>query len=1012
MCQQAFTQTPSVSGTVKDATTSTGIAGVTITVKGTKVVTQTDASGNFTIAAARGKVLVFTSVGYESQDVTVGQSSTVSVNLVTSSQSLSNVIVVGYGSQTKKELASSVSTVSAKQFQSAVITTVDQALQGRATGVQITAASGEPGADAVIRIRGNNSLSGNNEPLYVVDGFPMPPYSEAPGSSYGSTNQNGLYGINPNDIESIQVLKDASATAIYGSRGANGVIMITTKAGKRGEGRIELTSKTTFGDLRTPIPMMNSQQYVDIRNEFADLTNTPRPFDPDTVKTNTDWLDAITHNSAREDLSLSVSGGGEKTSYYFSANYLTDKGVLLGSKNTRGSIRVNLNNEVNRWYTNKVQLSAVKQVTNRAITGSRGFPQVAGPVLDALRASPVSPIDLKGTDDYGIPFINPYLELTSKTDDSKNDNVIANIENWFRLRSDLQLVVTLGANQNATRRQTFFPDGIGEGYYTKGQANNSVANTNSYNINGYFLYDKLFSNVHKINLTLGGEWNYSVLEQLSAVGQGFDLPYFGVNNIGSALSQQIGSYKEDRTIESGFFRANYSYKGKYVLNASVRLDGASPFSENKKFGWFPAVGLAWNLSEEEFMQRAGFVNNAKLRVSYGVTGSQAISPYSSLARYGNSFYQVGYPSTIVTSVYQTSLGNSDLTWETTSQLNAGIDFNILNDRLVFSFDYYNKVTDKLLQPRALPSQSGFSSITDNYGKIGNKGFEISLQGDIVRNKNFRFTSRVAISRNRNTLINLGDRTAEQYIGLGGNLQSGTASVLIPGKEIGYFYGYHVIGLAQASDFTNGVPNYAYAGGPTNQIPGTWIYEDRNKDGKITADDRMILGNSNPTFTYGWTNDINWKNFGLNLFFTGSQGNDVLNVTRFYLNSGLLNNSGVVFNQSEDWYKNRWTTQNPTNDTRYPGIQTSVATSDINNTFLENGSYFRLKTLTLSYTLPSTKVIKNPRLFFTGTNLITITKYTGFDPEVSSYGQSLLQQGIDFGAYPASKTYTIGVTCTF
>ncbi len=299
-----------------------------------------------------------------------------------------------------------------------------------------------------------------------------------------------------------------------------------------------------------------------------------------------------------------------------------------------------------------------------------------------------------------------------------------------------------------------------------------------------------------MNVTLGGEWNYSVLEQANAVGQGFDLPYFGVNNIGSALSQQIGSYKEDRTIQSGFFRANYTFNDKYVLNASIRLDGASPFADNKKFGLFPAVGLAWNLSEEDFIRNTGIINNAKLRASYGVTGSQAISPYSSLAKYGNSFYQIGYPSTIVTSVYQTSLGNPDLTWETTSQFNAGLDFNMFNDRLVFSFDYYNKVTDKLLQPRALPSQSGFTSITDNYGKIGNKGIEISLQGDIVRTNNFRFTSRVAISRNRTTLINLGDRTSEQYIGLSGNLLGGTANVLIPGKEIGYFYGYKVIGLAQ------------------------------------------------------------------------------------------------------------------------------------------------------------------------------------------------------------------------
>ena len=1015
----SFGQAPNITGTVTDSS-STPMAGVTVTVRGTRNSTQTDNQGKFSIKANKGNTLVFSFIGAEEQQVAVGNQTTLNVKMVATSKALEDVVVVGYGSQSKRTLATSTSRVSAAEIKNAVVTTVDQALQGRATGVQVVQTSGEPGAATVVRIRGNNSLSGNNEPLYVIDGFPMPPYREASANFYGSYTQNGLYGINPNDIESMEVLKDASATAIYGSRGANGVVLITTKAGKRGEGRVELVDKTSFGTITNPVKMMTGKQYAEIVNENYALKGLAQPFtNIDTVNTNTDWFDAITRNSVREDLSLNVSGGTPKSSYYISGNYLLDKGVLMSSDNKRGSLRANLNNDVTSWYTIKAQLSLVRQASNRAITNSHGWPFEGGSFLDALRASPTTPLNYLGFNGAGIPgysggnwFSNPYVELTSKTDVSKNDFTVINMENWFKFTPDLQLVVSLGSNQNLTRRQVFYPPTTAVGHSVNGSGSNTMANTYSYNVNAYFLYDKTFHEDHKLNLTLGAEYNKQTVELLNTSSSGYDIPLFGINNIGSAQTQTIGSYKEDRTIQSAFFRGNYSYKGKYVINTSVRLDGASPFAENKKYGIFPAVALGWNFSEEKFMENVNFITNSKLRASYGETGSQAINPYSSLSQYGNAFYQVGIPYTVVTALYPTSLGNPNLSWERTKQLNIGIDFSTLNNRLTVSFDYYKKETDDLLQARTLPSQSGFGAITDNYGAMQNKGVELTLQGDIIRKKDFTLSTRVNISRNKNTLLNLGTKTTSDYVGIGGNLLSGVSGILTPGQPIGQFFGYKVTGLVQEKDIPGGTPNYAYPGGLTDQVAGGWKYLDLNGDGTINADDRMILGNSNPDFTYGWTIDATWKNFGLNLFFTGSQGNDLLNLTSFYLNDGLINYSDIVFNQTEDWYTHRWSPSNPTNDPRYPSTQKNIAVGDINSAMVENGSYFRLKSATLAYTLPNFKVFKNPKVFVTGTNLFTITKYTGFDPEVSSYAQSLLQQGIDYGAYPGQRTYTVGVSCNF
>jgi TonB-linked SusC/RagA family outer membrane protein len=1004
----------------------TSLPGVGIAVKNTKLKAISTNEGAFEMKVPAKGILVFSYVGFTSQEIPIRRQSNYNVQLVPEAKALNEVVVVGYGAQSKRDLASSTTRVSATEYKSAVVNNLDQALQGRTTGVQVVETSGEPGAASVVRIRGNNSLSGNNEPLYVIDGFPMPAYREAGANFTGAYTQNGLYGINPNDIESMEILKDASATAIYGSRGANGVVLITTKAGKRGTGRVELVNKTSFGTVSNPIKMMNSKQYAEIINESYRMTDRKPPFtNLDSALTNTDWVSAVTQPSFRQDVTLSLSGGSAKSSYYISGNYLQEKGTIINSDNKRGSIRANLNNEINNWYTVKGQFAFTRQKSNRAVTASRAWPN-AGGLMDGLRAAPTLPIDYLGNNSLGIPnyqgyyFANPYNELMAKSDVTQNDFSVINLENYFKIVNGLQLVVSLGSNQNLARRNVFLPPSTAEGNQVKGRGSNNTANTYSYNVNAYLQYEQTFKKNHYLNTTAGVEYNDQVVEFVNTSSFGYDVPYFGTDNIGSAQSQSIGSYKEKRILQSAFARINYSFKGRYVLNTSLRADGASPFAANRKYGLFPSVALAWNLDAEEFMKNVRFISNTKFRASYGETGSQAIGPYSSLAQFNSSFYQLGSgDNTIATGIYQNTLANPNLSWERTRQFNAGADFNTANDRLVFTFDYYNKITSDLLQPRKLPTQSGVNTITDNYGTMRNRGVELSIQANIIKRKNVTFASRFNISRNLNTLIDLGDRTQSDYVTIDGNLLGGVSGILTPGKEVGRFFGYKVAGLTQTTSFdSNGNPTFATFEGPRppgskgTPVYGSWIYTDTDGNNLVDANDRVILGKSTPDFTFGWSNDITWKNFSVNALFTGSVGNDVLNLTRFYINNGVADFGGVGFNQSEDWYNKHFTESNQHNDPKYPGIQRGIASGDINSTMIEDGSFIRLKMLALSYTFPRLGLVQNPRLFVTGTNLWTLTKYTGYDPEVSSYAQSLLQQGIDYGAYPSQRSYTIGFSCNF
>lgn len=1032
--KQVVADTGRISGRVTDAA-GTPLSGATVLVKGRqRSAVTTAASGHFEIRnAAVSDVLIISFIGYATQEFVVRSQDENIIRLLLSDSQLDDIVVVGYGSQKKKNVTGSIAKIQSSEFKNAVITTVDQSLQGRASGVQVVSTSGEPGAEVVVRIRGINSLSGDNQPLYVIDGFVMPPYREASASgTSGSYASNGLYGLDVNDIESIDILKDAAATAIYGSRAANGVVLITTKKGKAGESKIELVSKTSFGTISNPIEMMNSYEYATIKNQTFLAVNQTAPFDLDSIPVtgNTNWLNEISRTGVRQETSINYRGGVGNTNYFLSGSYLIDEGVLKKSNNKRGSVRFNLNSKLKNWYDIRIQMTGTRQRQTRAVTESRGWPFVGGPLFDALRSAPLQknnnelvgnqPDIINGVALSGYSFINPLQELTEKTDFTYNDQFIANAENIFSLdrNKQLKLHVVVGTSFHNSQRMINLPNWLGSARSVNGLASQSMAKTQAYNSSLYLSHNFSTGGL-SFSSTGGVEYANYIVSLFNALGRGINFPAIGLDAMESAQNQSISSYKEESVIRSGFFRENLSFKDRYVLSVSMRADGASKFADNRKWGYFPSVAAAWNLEQENFMSAITNLDNAKIRVSYGLTGSQSLPAYRSQRRYTTSFYELGNNpggGSTVTTLVVAQPNNPELKWETTSQFNIGTDISLGKGFLTLTFDYYNKLTSDLLQSMPIPAQSGYRNIWANNGTMRNRGVEVNLGLKPFRGK-VEWSTNLIYSNNKTMVVDLGkfDPTSQGLTSLGGSLLGGGASILIPGQPLGQFFGYKVIGLYQKEDLdASGKPTVALPANVNDNFEGRFKYQDTDSNGVINSKDRMILGNAQPKFTFGWNNNISWKRWNLNVFFNGSVGNDIVNVSGAYLRTGILNLAGVGFNQTKDWYENRYTAERPTNDPRYPAAQPQpnggyLSVEDVNSTMIEDGSFVRLKSLTLSYKPKlRTKVIGDLAIYFTTTNVLTLTRYSGFDPEVSSYGANVRLQGIDYAAYPNYKSYTIGL----
>lgn len=969
-----------VTGTVTDEN-GEGLPGVSILVKGTQRGTTTDAGGKYKLDVANAEaILVFSFVGYLSQEIVVKSQSQINVSLKTDTKSLNEVVVVGYGTVKKSDLTGSVAQVKSKELNAFPTANVLQSLSGRAAGVQVTQNTGAPGGGVSVRIRGTNSIQGSNEPLYVVDGFP--------------TSGSNPTVLNNVDIESIEILKDASATAIYGSRGANGVVLITTKQGKAGKTRVDFETSFSSQTLRKKLDLMNAKQYAMFYNEQA-VNDKLSPYfsqaQVDGFGEGFDWQNLVFQRAPMKTTSLNISGGNDKTQFSVSGSFFGQDGIVKGSDYNRYSLRTNINHKISEKFSVNLSSTLTRLKTSRRDSegGSRGNSMISA----AISAPPtLTPYNEDGT--YRVlaiayPFvatdlINPLNFINEQSNVIKANRVLTNAALIYKPIPEITVKIS-GGIENADDRT--------DNYTTRnyinspGRASVSTSQFTSLLNENTISFNKTFQQIHNISAVAGFTYQDFVSTSLSGSGNGFLSDVTETSGLGSATTPGIpGSGYSKSVLLSYLARVNYGLKDKYLATVSIRRDGSSRYSDGNKWGYFPSGALAWRISNEEFLKNNKFISELKLRASWGFTGSQAIDPYATLNQL--SANRTVFDDALYTAFAPGTRLPGNLKWETTEQKDIGVDFGILNNRVLFTADYYIKNTRDLLNTVVLPSSLGFTSTIQNIGEVQNKGVELGIDSRIFTGA-FKWDLNANISFNRNKVVKL-------YGGadiLGGNVNvvviNDVTNILREGQPIGRFWGY-------------------VEDGYTDQ--GNIKFKDLDENGSITQTDKTYIGNPNPDFIYGINSGMSYKNFDLSLFIQGIQGNDLFNV------SSIVNtiDYGFGLNMPAEVLTNHWT---PTNtNAKYPLISRNTTTR-VSNRFIEDGSYLRLRTIQLAYNLPvdklGTKWIRTIQLYASGQNLLTLTKYSWWDPEVNTRGgANSTVQGIDHNSYPTAKSFTVGLRAGF
>jgi TonB-linked SusC/RagA family outer membrane protein len=987
----------SVSGRVTDEAGG-GLPGVSILLKGTTRGTTTDVDGKFKLSVPdAGGTLVFSYVGYVTQEIAVGNQTELSVTLVSDTKNLQEVVVVGYGTVRKSDLTGAVASVGEKNIKATPIVALDRAMQGRAAGVLVTQNSASPGGSVTVRIRGTGSVNASNEPLYVIDGFPT---------------TGGLNTVNPNDIESMEILKDASATAIYGSRGSNGVVMITTKRGKSGQSAIDFESYYGVQQVSRKISLLNAQEYATFINEarvngggqpFFDGSTATRPT-PQNLGTGTDWQNEVFRNAPIQNYQLTFSGGEAKTRYAISGNYFNQQGILLNSGFERFSLRANIDREISSKLKIGTSLLVARTKSLGARTETDGG--AGGGVTNAaLNFAPTFPVFNPDGTYYkdqsqlnGNLVDNPVALAREITNQNYNTRILANFFADYAIVEGLTFRTSFGADLNSGKNNVYFPRTLILGQGARGDASvSSSQNTNWLNENALTYSKKI--DKHSLTALLGYTFQTNQFENVIASAQGFNDDFATFNNLGSGATLRVsGSGASRWGLVSYLARVNYDFDGRFLLTATARRDGSSRFGQNNKFGFFPSGSVAWRVINEKFMQNQKVVSDLKIRTSYGVTGNQEIGDYRFVAGianvsyvFGNSLNIAGVPNV---------LANPDLKWEKNSQFDIGVDIGFLNDRLQLTADYYVKNTSDLLFNVNVPVNTGYASALRNIGSVQNKGWELSVS-TVNLTGAFKWTSELNLSGNQNKITNL-DGRPEFTAGEGsGHLQVSNTVLLKVGEPLGSFFGRVTNGIFQTGDDIAGSAQ-------PNASAGDRRFVDLNGDRVINDLDRAIIGNGIPTVFGGLNNTFSYRGFELNIFLQGSYGNEILNFGNFDLFNLNGNN-----NQSAE-VLNRWTLTNPSNT-----IPRAVSTGGqriLSDAQVEDGSYLRIKNISLNYTLPESLLkstfIKSVKVYVATQNWFTFTKYKGYDPEVSRFGQTSISQGMDYGGYPNSKTFLIGLNAKF
>lgn len=989
-----------VEGRVLDAQ-GNPLEGVSVVLKNNpKVGTATNKDGYYSIATTGSDALVFSYTGYQKKEEQIHNRTQISVMLTEHESALDEVVVVGYGAVKRGDLTGSVSTVSETDITATPIVALDRAMQGRVAGVNVTTNSARPGGATTVRIRGTGSVNAGNEPLYVIDGFPT----------------GNLNSININDIESMEVLKDASATAIYGSRGSNGVILVTTRRGKAGQAVIGYDGYYGLQSVRRKIPLLNAQQFAEFVNDANVNNGSPPYFDgsgpdrplPSSLGIGTDWQDAILRDAPIQDHQLSALGGSDKTRYAISLGYYGQDGIVRNSDFNRYSLRANLDSDISSRLKVGLSSQGVYTEGNNAQTEIDGNTAYGSVIPSALNYSPTFPV-FNADGSYfsnqgplnGLGADNPYAMTQEYTNINSLIRFLANSYAEFKITDDLKFRSTLGADLQANKTSSYISRLVIAGATLGGRASVVSSQTVNWLNENILTFDKQLNDRHHLNAMVGYTYQQADFESATANANNFNDDFAQYHNLGagSTLVSPSSGVSEWRLI-SYITRVNYGYDDRFLVTLTGRRDGSSRFGPNNKFGFFPSGAFAWKVNNEKWMQQFQTLSDAKIRVSYGLSGNQEIDNYRFLANISPIAYVLG--SALLTGNAPSGIANPDLRWEKNAQFDVGLDIAFFNNRLLFTSDYYIKTTSDLLFNVGVPTSSGFSNMLQNIGKVENKGLELGINSTNIDRDGFQWTTAFNITFNRNNVLAL-DNRREFRSGVDATLHNtGITPILMRvGTPIGNFFGFRTDGIFQNE------AEVAASAQPSAR-PGDLRYIDLNGDGVINDDDRDIIGNANPDAFGGLNNTFMYKGFDLNIFIQGTFGNEILNYGTF----DQLNMTGG--NNQSARVLDRWTPENPGNT--IPRANAAGGSRLLSTLHVEDGSYIRFKNISLGYTFPEHWLkflsVSQCRFYVTGQNLITITSYTGYDPEVNRFGSGTVSQGIDYGAYPAAKTYLVGLNLKF
>ncbi|MEY2595265.1 MAG: hypothetical protein RI965_537 [Bacteroidota bacterium] len=996
MLQFSLAQTSKVQGTVQDSQ-GKGIPNVTITINGQRGGTTSDKDGKFTLNVnSLQSTLLFSSIGFNNEEVALNGKSTISVTLTTSESNLGEVVVVGYGTQRKRDLTGSISNVSANQIKNLSLTSPEQALQGRVAGVNVVSSSGTPGSSVNINVRGIGTISGSAQPLYVLDGIPIATGSY---SQLGVGNQvlNSLADVNPNDIESIDILKDASATAIYGSRGANGVVLITTKRGKNQKTRVNYSGYSGNQTVWKKIEPLSGRDFQDILqeslfNRYGSVYGNQEPsfyFGPtvhDNGYVNTNWQNEIFRTAPINSHDISAQGGNDKTKFYAGGNYFDQQGTIVGSRFQRYNFRVNLDNTVSEKFKISSGISISNSIQNRIQNDNNIYGVLSTAILLASDIPVYNPDGTYGKDPTSSTE-NPVLAAKENFNKVNNGRVLANLSGDYQISKAFSFKVNLGADYVSLNEARFYPSISNAGAGVRGQA------TEAYNksmnlINENILSFKKDYGKHGLNAIAVASYQTQNFESIYALAENFP---------GNSIRRlSAGSVKKEATTSGSSFgiigyvgRLNYSYDGRYILGFSVRRDGSSNLGSSTKWGTFPAISAAWRISDEEWMKKVDFISNLKIRGSRGYSGSNSGGLFASLP-----LISPGANYLTSAGLAPSQLGNPNLGWETSIQTDLALELGLFN-RINLIAEVYHRKTNDLLTSRQLVGNSGFLSVNDNIGAITNKGIELGLEGTVLKTKNFNWNTNFTLTFQKNNVDTI----------YGGNpFGTGFMSWVQQGYPLSSFRGYRMQAIFQTA------ADVSTTRDGTSAKPGDIKWKDVNSDGVINSLDQEILGTALPKYFGSFTNTFSYGNFEMTAFFQFVGGNKILNYNRSFA-EGM----NSVFGQYAT-ILNRWTPTNPSTTMPRAVYGDPANNRRASDRWIEDGSFTRLKNLLIGYNFGQNAVkkmkINSLKLFLQAQNLFTWTKYQGFDPEVSTFTVTNTSQGTDFLTFPQPRIITFGINAGF